>query len=90
MVVARRGGCSAAKDVLDKYFTISQMPVASSCYWNMIHGAKPGEAAQDPEGIRTVRTLAKNVSFLIRAIAAEKAVRGLPQPEPKAFTNFIR
>lgn len=90
VVVARRGGCSAAKDVLDKYFTISQMPVASSCYWNMIHGSKPGEAAQDPEGIRTVRTLAKNVSFLIRAIAAEKAVRGLPQPEPKAFTNFIR
>ena len=90
VVVARRGGCSAAKDVLDKYFTISQMPVASSCYWNMIHGAKPGEAAQDPEGIRTVRTLAKNVSFLIRAIAAEKAAQGLPQPEPKAYTNFLR
>ena len=90
VVVARRGGCSAAKDVLDKYFTISQMPVASSCYWNMIHGAKPGEAAQDPEGIRTVRTLAKNVSFLIRAIAAEKVEKGLPEPEPKAFTNFIR
>lgn len=90
VVVARRGGCSAAKDVLDKYFTISQMPVASSCYWNMIHGAKPGEAAQDPEGIRTVRTLAKNVSFLIRAIAAEKTAQGLPQPEPKAYTNFIR
>ena len=90
VVVARRGGCSAAKDVLDKYFTISQMPVASSCYWNMIHGAKPGEAAQDPEGIRTVRTLAKNVSFLIRAIAAEKEAQGLPEPEPKAFTNFIR
>ena len=90
VVVARRGGCSAAKDVLDKYFTISQMPVASSCYWNMIHGTKPGEAAQDPEGIRTVRTLAKNVSFLIRAIAAEKAASGLPQPEPHAFTNFIR
>lgn len=90
VVVARRGGCSAAKDVLDKYFTISQMPVASSCYWNMIHGAKPGEAAQDPEGIRTVRTLAKNVSFLIRAIATEKVEKGLPEPEPKAFTNFIR
>ena len=90
VVVARRGGCTAAMDVLNKYFTISQMPVASSCYWNMIHGAKPGEAAQDPEGIRTVRTLAKNVSFLIRAIAAEKTAQGLPQPEPKAFTNFIR
>ena len=90
VVVARRGGCSAAKDVLDKYFTISQMPVASSCYWNMIHGAKPGEAAQDPEGIRTVRTLARNMAFLMRSIAREKAENGLPQPEPKAFTNFIR
>ena len=90
VVVARRGGCSAAKDVLDKYFTISQMPVASSCYWNMIHGAKPGEAAQDPEGIRTVRMLAKNTAFLMRAIAAEKAEKGLPEPEPKAFTNFVR
>ena len=90
VVVARRGGCSAAKDVLDKYFTISQMPVASSCYWNMIHGAKPGEAAQDPEGIRTVRTLARNMAFLMRSIAREKAENGLPQPEPKAVTNFIR
>ena len=90
VVVARRGGCTAAMDVLNKYFTISQMPLASSCYWNMIHGAKPGEAQQDPEGIRTVRTLAKNTAFLMRSIAREKAENGLPQPEPKAFTNFIR
>ena len=90
VVVARRGGCTAAMDVLNKYFTISQMPLASSCYWNMIHGAKPGEAQQDPEGIRTVRTLAKNTAFMIRAIAREKEENGLPQPEPKAFTNFIR
>ena len=90
VVVARRGGCTAAMDVLNKYFTISQMPVASSCYWNMIHGAKPGEAQQDPEGIRTVRTLAKNTAFLMRSIAREKEENGLPQPEPKAFTNFIR
>ena len=90
VVVARRGGCTAAMDVLNKYFTISQMPVASSCYWNMIHGAKPGEASQDPEGIRTVRTLAKNTAFLMRSIAREKEENGLPQPEPKAFTNFIR
>ena len=90
VVVARRGGCTAAMDVLNKYFTISQMPVTSSCYWNMIHGAKPGEAQQDPEGIRTVRTLAKNTAFLMRAIAREKAGAGLPLPEPKAFTNFIR
>ena len=90
VVVARRGGCTAAMDVLNKYFTISQMPVASSCYWNMIHGAKPGEAQQDPEGIRTVRTLAKNTAFLMRAISREQEEKGLPQPEPKAFTNFIR
>ena len=90
VVVARRGGCTAAMDVLNKYFTISQMPLASSCYWNMIHGAKPGEARQDPEGIRTVRTLAKNTAFMMRAIAREKAEKGLPEPEPKAFTNFIR
>lgn len=90
VVVARRGGCSAAFDVLNKYFTISQMPVASSSYWNMIHGAKPGEAAQDPEGIRTMRNLAKNMTFLMRGIAAQKEASGLPEPEPKAFTNFIR
>ena len=90
VVVARRGGCTAAMDVLNKYFTISQMPVSSSSYWNMIHGAKPGEAQQDPEGIRTVRTLAKNTAFLMRSIAREKKENGLPQPEPKAFTNFIR
>ena len=90
VVVARRGGCTAAMDVLNKYFTISQMPLASSCYWNMIHGAKPGEAQQDPEGIRTVRTLAKNTAFMMRAIAREKEENGLPQPEPKTFTNFIR
>ena len=90
VVVARRGGCTAAMDVLNKYFTISQMPVASSCYRNMIHGAKPGEAQQDPEGIRTVRTLAKNAAFLMRSIAREKEEKGLPEAEPKAFTNFIR
>ena len=90
VVVARRGGCTAAMDVLNKYFTISQMPVASSSYWNLIHGSKPGEAAQDPEGIRTMRNLAKNMTFLMNAIDAEKEVSGLPEPEPKAFTNFIR
>ena len=90
VVVARRGGCSAAFDVLNKYFTISQMPVASSSYWNMIHGGKPGEAAQDPEGIRTMRNLARNMTFLMNAIDAEKEVSGLPEQEPKVFTNFIR
>ena len=90
VVVARRGGCTAAVDVLNKYFTISEMPVASSCYWNMIHGGRPGEAAQDPEGIRTMRTLAKNMAFMMRGIARETEVNGLPEPEPHAFTNFIR
>ena len=90
VVCARRGGCTAAMDVLNKYFTISSMPVASSTYWNQIHGAKPGEAALDAEGIRTMRNLAKNMVFLMNAIATEKEANGLPEPEPKAFTNFIR
>lgn len=90
VVVARRGGCTAAMDVLNKYFTISQMPLASSCYWNMIHGGKPGETQQDAEGIRTMRTLAKNMAFLMQAVAARKDCSGLPEPEPRAYTNFIR
>ena len=90
VVVARRGGCSASMDVLNKYFTISQMPVASSTYWNIIHGSKPGEAAQDAEGIRTVRNLAKNMSFMMRAVALGKEAAGLPEMEKRVFTNFIR
>lgn len=90
VVVARRGGCTASMDVLNKYFTISQMPVASSTYWNIIHGAKPGEAAQDAEGIRTVRNLAKNMVFLMRSVAMGKDSIGLPEGEKKVFTNFIR
>ena len=90
VVCARRGGCTAAMDVLNKYFTISSMPVASSTYWNQIHGGKPGEAAMDAEGIRTMRNLAKNMVFLMQAIAAEKEKTGLPEPEKKVFTNFIR
>ena len=90
VVVARRGGCTAAMDVLNKYFTISEMPVASSTYWNIIHGGKPGDAQQDAEGIRTVRNLAKNMVFLMKAISAEKEKSGLPEPEKKVFTNFIR
>ena len=90
VVPARRGGCSATFDELNKYFTISEMPVASSTYWNIIHGAKPGQAAEDAEGIRTVRNLAKNMSYMIKAFAAAKDAVELPEPEPKAFTNFIR
>ena len=90
IAVARRGGCTATFDQLNKYFTISSMPVASSTYWNQIHGAKPGEAVMDAEGIRTMRNLAKNMVFLMNAIAAEKEKSGLPEPEAKVFTNFIR
>ena len=90
VVVARRGGCTASMDVLNKYFTISQMPVASSTYWNIIHGAKPGEASHDAEGVRTVRNLAKNMVFLMRSVAIGKDTFGLPESEKKVFTNFIR
>ena len=90
VVVARRGGCTAAMDVLNKYFTISEMPVASSTYWNIIHGGKAGEAQQDAEGVRTMRNLAKNMVFLMKAIASKKNASGLPEPEQKVFTNFIR
>lgn len=90
VVVARRGGCTASMDVLNKYFTISQMPVASGTYWNIIHGAKPGEAELDAEGIRTMRNLAKNMAFLMHSIAIGKESIGLPESEKKVFTNFIR
>lgn len=90
VVCARRGGCTATMDVLNKYFSINSMPIAASTYWNQIHGGVPGEAAQDAEGIRTMRNLAKNMIFLMKAIAAEKKNDGLPTPEPRAYTNFIR
>ena len=90
VVCARRGGCTAAFDVLNKYFTISNMPVASGSYWNIIHGGKPMEAEQDLEGIRTVRNAAKNMTFLMKSIALGKESVGLPVPEKKVFTNFIR
>ncbi len=90
VVVARRGGCSATFDELNKYFTISGMPVASSQYWNSVHGRVPGEAAQDAEGIVTVRNLAKNMAFLMKSIALGKQTYGLPEYDPRAMTNFIR
>lgn len=90
VTVARRGGCSATFDELNKYFTISGMPVASSHYWNSIHGAKPGEAAQDAEGIATMRNLAKNMAFLIKSIALGKEAYGLPEYDKRQMTNFIR
>ena len=90
VAVARRGGCSATFDVLNKYFGICGMPVASSQYWNQLHGAAPGEAAQDAEGLQTMRTLAKNMSFLMKAIALAKDKYGLPSIEDPIRTSFIR
>ncbi len=89
VVVARRGGCSATFDELNKYFTISGMPVASSQYWNSVHGNSKGEAQQDAEGLQTVRTLARNMSFFIKSIALGKEKYGLPEKEEHAWTNFI-
>ena len=90
VAVARRGGTTATFDQLNKYFTISGMPVASSQYWNNVHGAKPGEAAEDGEGLQTMRTLAKNMSFLIKSIALGREKFGLPEKENPIRTNFIR
>jgi multimeric flavodoxin WrbA len=90
VAVARRGGCSATFDELNKYFTISGMPVASSQYWNSVHGLVPGEAVQDGEGLQTMRTLARNMTFLMKSIALGKEKYGLPKQEEKVATNFIR
>ena len=90
VVVARRGGLSATFDELNKFFTISGMPVASSQYWNSIHGRLPGEAVQDAEGLQTMRALARNMIFLMKSIALGKEQYGLPEKEPRQITNFIR
>ena len=90
VAVARRGGCSATFDQLNKYFTISGMPVASSQYWNSVHGGRPGEASQDEEGLQTMRTLARNMAFLMKSIALGKERYGLPEREKPCATNFIR
>ena len=90
VVAARRGGLSAAFDELNKFFTGSGMPVASSQYWNSIHGELPGEAAQDAEGLQTMRTLARNMSFLVKSIALGRETYGLPEREEPQRTNFIR
>ena len=90
IAVARRGGCSSTFDELNKYFTISGMPIASSQYWNSVHGSAPGQALEDAEGLQTMRTLARNMAFLIKSIALGKARYGLPEKEPRQSTNFIR
>lgn len=90
VVVARRGGGSATFDELNKYFTISGMPVASSTYWNSVHGREAGEAAFDAEGLQTMRNLAENMSFLMKSIALGKEKYGLPEKEAWNPTHFIR
>ena len=90
VVVARRGGCSATFDELNKYFTICGMPVASSTYWNSVHGREQGQAAFDAEGLQTMRNLAKNMAFLMKSIALGKEKYGLPEKEAWQPTHFIR
>ncbi|MCD8354971.1 MAG: flavodoxin family protein [Clostridia bacterium] len=90
VVCARRGGCSATFDELNKYFTISNMPIASSRYWNSIHGREQGQAALDAEGLQTMRILARNMSFLMKCIALGKEKYGLPEKEEWIPTHFIR
>lgn len=90
VVCARRGGCSATFDELNKFFTISGMPVVSSQYWNSIHGREKGEAEMDEEGKQTMRTLARNMLFLMDSIALGKEKWGLPVKEDWKPTHFIR
>lgn len=90
VVCARRGGCSATFDELNKYFTISNMPIASSQYWNSIHGREKGEAEMDEEGRQTMRTLARNMVFLMKSIGLGKEQFGLPEKEDAISTHFIR
>ena len=88
VVSCRRGGNSASFDALNKYFTISGMPVASSSYWNQVHGFSAGDVEKDLEGLQTMRNLARNMAFLIRAIGEAKAAHGLPAQEHEFFTSF--
>lgn len=90
IVTCRRGGASATFDELNKYFTISGMPVVSSQYWNSVHGNSAEEAVQDEEGLQVVRTLARNMTFLMKSIALGKEQFGLPEKEKRVATNYIR
>lgn len=90
VVAARRGGLSATYDELNKFFGISGMPIAGGQYWNSVHGSAPGEALQDAEGMQGMRTLARNMAFLMKSIALGKEKYGLPEREPMTATNFIR
>lgn len=90
VTAARRGGNTGAFDELNKFFAISGMPIATSQYWNMTYGLEPGDAAGDGEGMQTMRTLAHNMTFLMKGIALAKEAYGLPGKEPRVSTNFIR
>ena len=90
VVCARRGGCTASFDVLNKYFSISGMPIATSTYWNQVHGAVADDALEDLEGLQTMRNLAHNMAFLIKSIALGKEKFGMPKKETGARTNFIK
>lgn len=90
VAVARRGGNSATYDELNKYFAISGMPIATGQYWNAVYGAAPGESAQDAEGMQTMRTLARNMAFLMKGIALAREQYGVPERESFQRTNFIR
>ena len=90
VVVARRGGLSATFDELNKYFSICGMPIASSQYWNSVHGREPGQASEDLEGLQTMRTLARNMTFLMKSIELGKKEYGLPEKEEWQPTHFIR
>lgn len=90
VLIARRGGITSSFDVLNKYFTYSGMPIASGQYWNGVHGNGYDEAEQDIEGMQQMRTLAKNMTFLMKSIALGKQEYGLPEREKITLTNFIR
>jgi multimeric flavodoxin WrbA len=91
IVSARRAGTTSAKDEIDKYFSISEMPIVSSVYWNMVHGNTPKEVIQDEEGISTLRILARNMAFLLKCIETGKNNGvALPKKEERKRTNFIR
>ena len=90
VAVARRGGCSSTFDELNKFFTISGMPVVSSQYWNSLHGRDKGQAVGDEEGLQTLRVLARNMTFLIKSINLGKEAFGIPDKEGRIFTNFIK
>ena len=89
VVSARRGGCSSTFDQLNKYFTISGMPVAPSQYWNSVHGFTPDDVRKDEEGLQVMRALGRNMAFLIKSIALGKEQFGLPKKEKRLWTHFI-